>query len=351
MEEAKHNIGKFFKDFFKKKKKFLLIAIILCITIVLLAAMTYFITVDDGTYKEDDWSSTPYAAGEYMKGISVNSDGTIKNNTSAKELWDKMEEGKSSVGDYLKNPEELARLMKAEMVTQYPDLRPDPDQPIDWEEIIKDPDKMQGIIKFKRAKSNGETETMSYVDKETLYEWIELYTETGEEKYKNLALTHFTLDENDGSTGSDSANDWTSDEALKYNASDIKTDKSDAIVKAAKSTGSPGRGLCQKWVRLVYNKAGLGNRSLSTAYQAFKANCVSKRKDNIPIGAAVYGTGSGSSAGHVGIYIGNGQVMDNVGAIKTQSLESWIAWQERRKTCIPGVKSGWLGWGWQSRTS
>ena len=112
------------------------IVVIVCIILVLVSAFVYFITVDDGTYKEDDWSSAPYAASTYVNGATINSDGSISNSMTPQELWDKMLENGSSVDDYLDTPEELAKLMKAEMVTQYPDTRANPDEEIDWESVI-----------------------------------------------------------------------------------------------------------------------------------------------------------------------------------------------------------------------
>lgn len=343
MEEEKEK--KFIKNRVARKRKRRILIIVLAFLIIASAGY-YWLTIDDGTYDEDDWGNTPYANGEYVNGISVNSnDGTLSSNTSTQELWDKMLENKSRVDLYLDNPEELARLMKAEIVTQYPDTRQNPDEEINWKDIIENADRLQGIIKFKRADSNHNASTMTYADSDKFYDWIELYAQTGDETYKKQALSHFTLSQNSGADSTAKG-----DGNSSYTTKDMKTNCSDAIVKAAKETGSPGSGLCQKWVRLVYAKAGLGNASYATAYQAFKSNCVSTSKDNIPIGAAVYGTGSGSSAGHVGIYIGNGQVMDNIGTIRTQSLEDWIAWQEKNPTVIAGEKSGWLGWGWQSES-
>ena len=58
--------------------------------------------------------------------------------------------------------------------------------------------------------------------------------------------------------------------------------------------------------------------------------------------------------GHVGIYVGDidgdgkGDVMDNIGYIRTQSLEEWIQWQVNYGNTACGGKPGWLGWGWQS---
>ncbi len=71
-------------------------------------------------------------------------------------------------------------------------------------------------------------------------------------------------------------------------------------VRSALSTDSRGPGLCQSWVYHVYVNAGLPDVGFGTAYLAFKANCLSTDRNNIPIGAAVYATGSGS-AGHVGM--------------------------------------------------
>ena len=66
----------------------------------------------------------------------------------------------------------------------------------------------------------------------------------------------------------------------------------------------------------------------------------------IPIGASVYGTGSGSSGpyGHVGIYIGDGKVIDSqTGGIIVSTMEEWLSWQV---DTLDG-KQGWLGWGWE----
>ncbi len=346
MEEAKNAIEEKLKEIFKPKKKKMIIIIAIIIFIILLAGATYFITVDDGTYKEDDWSSIPYAAAEYTNSVAINNDGTLSSKYSAQDLWDKMIKNNSRVNLYLDSPEDLARLMNAEIITKYPDTRPSNElnQEIDWETIFeKGTDTFQGIVKLKRANAEGQTSQIAYADPEIFYEWIETYAETGDARAKQEALTHFTLSKND------SANSTIADET-DYTASDLKTNYSDRIVNFANPevTPSPGKDLCQKWVRQVYANAGLGNVSYATAYEAFKNNCVSTSKDNIPIGAAVYGTGSGSSAGHVGIYIGGGKVVDNVGNIKTSTLEEWIAWQEKNPTVIPGEEPGWLGWGWQA---
>lgn len=341
MEEAKVALKKMMKIALKAVRRLMMFFLLfIAPVLILLAAALYFITIDDGTYKEDDWSSTPYAAGEFANDVSVGTGGELNVGVSAIDLWDKIILSGGKVSDYLDTPEELARLMKAQIVTEYPDTRSNPDEEIDWNTIIENPDKLQGIVKFRRADPNGYLSTMKYVDSETFYNWIELYAQNGNETYKTNALTHFTLRQNINTNNRDTE--------ANYTTSDIEVDYSNAIVNAAHQVASPGAGLCQAWVREVYNQAGLGNVYYGTAYEAFQNSCVSTSRDNIPIGAAVYGTGSGTFAGHVGIYIGGGMVMDNVGYIKTSTLEEWISWQEQKPTVIAGVEPGWLGWGWQA---
>lgn len=534
----------------KTLKRVLPFVIIPIIFIIIVSAISYFLTVDDGIYKEGDMSSTPYAASTYINDVTVDKDGTIKSGKTAQELWDEMIKNGSRVDRYLSNPRELARLMKAEIVTQYPDTRKNPDEPIDWDEIIKNEDQLQGIVKLKRA-SNGQTAdtatTMTYVDPATFQGYIEEYNNSGSEEAKQNALKHFTLKKSSTSTlrgtggvgefekytdltedqlkalatvalqeqgagnlkgnaaelslmanlyereknngyssvydyvkrsgwfanassymdsfttsgngsiaehpdvlelariilvqgkrtlpgyvdehdslsdiadvtndgvsinksdpnqyeqyksiihqgGSVGGGQWTyychptpESDPFGYTSEerraqigefyydfdtweeknkptggnstaagqDVSTDISQAILDATKTTPCPGLYRCLQWVDDVYTNAGISVNRLNSAYDSYLANGISSDKSAIPIGAAVYGTGSGNTGpfGHVGIYIGNGQVIDNVGSIQTQSLDDWIAWQENKPrnsnnvlTDLNGVSQhGWLGWGW-----
>ena len=79
-------------------------------------------------------------------------DGSLEISQSAKELWENLAKEKSTVVNYLSGPEDLAKLMKAELVTQYPDTRKNPDEPIDWEELFdEDSKKSYGIVKLNRT--------------------------------------------------------------------------------------------------------------------------------------------------------------------------------------------------------
>lgn len=342
MQEGWNNMKKVLK---KTGKRLLFILLPLILIIVLLAGAVYVITIDDGTYKEGDWSSTNYGVSQFINGLTVNGDNKISNTTSAQELWDKMIESGCRVDRYLSTPEELVKLMMAEIVTKFPDIRDNPDTPIDWSQIdwtkvINNEAELQGIIKFKRSDENNKVSTMKYATEEEFYKYIEQYNSTGDENAKKAALTHFTLKKvTSSATASNGVNAIAAGEG-------VMTDVSQAIIDATNSVPWPGEGLCQAWVYRVYTKAGLSPGGYESAYIASKSNIISTDMTAIPIGAAVYGTGSGTSGhyGHVGIYIGGGKIVDslNSGIKVSNSFDEWLSWQ---KDVIDG-KQGWLGWGW-----
>lgn len=92
------------------------------------------------------------------------------------------------------------------------------------------------------------------------------------------------------------------------------------------------KGYCQGWVADVYAKAGVnGGRRVSanTAVLAGRKWGVSKDWNTIQLGATVYGyaykyANQYDSAGHVGIYIGDGLVAHNIGYLKIDDLQDWI---------------------------
>lgn len=327
--------------------------------LVILAALTYENTIQEGTEQEGSWKSTPYVANQFDANIEIAEDGTITTDITPQELWDEMIKHGNEIKSYLNNSKEFAKLLHAEQITNFPDTRSDPSEEINWNDIIKPKsNRIQGIIKFKRETGGADPIDLVYVDDGIFMDWLEEYNLTGDETLKQNLLTHFTIGSNIVQTQSSNNNQ---DISLNYQEGDVWTDISEAIVRSALSTDSRGPGLCQSWVYHVYVNAGLPDVGFGTAYLAFKANCLSTDRNNIPIGAAVYATGSGS-AGHVGIYVGDingdgqGDVMDNiesggVGIVRTISLSDWIAEAERQGNTNCGgdtVTPGFLGWGWQS---
>jgi len=101
------------------------------------------------------------------------------------------------------------------------------------------------------------------------------------------------------------------------------------------------KGYCLGWVNDVYEAAGANTERKDCAYCSGYYFGVSTNFDNIPIGAAVYGessTDAGKIYGHVGIYIGDGKVADNIGYVRITTLENWL--DEYPNGC----------WGWTSGT-
>ncbi len=88
---------------------------------------------------------------------------------------------------------------------------------------------------------------------------------------------------------------------------------------------SASSGYCQAWVADVYQAVTGSRGHAHCALCAAEQWAVSGDWSKIPVGATVYGYAS-NPYGHVGIYIGNGQVAHNLsGEIVIQSLESWVS--------------------------
>lgn len=109
---------------------------------------------------------------------------------------------------------------------------------------------------------------------------------------------------------------------------DTQTQK--RILEAASRTPSTGAGWCAAWVSTVYQNAGLGyiGGNANDQYRNYAHN--SDRSQLKPgMLVAVEHSSSGSSDGwtygHVGIYIGGGQVIHNIGSIQIDTLDDWIA--------------------------
>lgn len=104
---------------------------------------------------------------------------------------------------------------------------------------------------------------------------------------------------------------------------------------------------CAAWVSGVYAAAGLGypGGDAIDFWLQWK-NSGSTSIDNIPVGAVVVGSGSGSYMGnrygHVGVYIGDGKVADNVGYHRIISIEDWA------KSQVGYCRGyhGYIGWVW-----
>ena len=178
-ESMKKNMTKVLKKAGKAIARTVMpIVFIIFIPLILLSGLTYEQTRQDASPKQGDMSNVPYASTKYTAEVTIDEQGKIITSMTAQELWDEMIRNNSRVDEYLSGPEELLKLMSAEIVTNYPDTRrPNPDEAIDWDNLNKNINskETQGIIKFKRAKDDDTTVTMSYVDSKTFYDWRKRY--------------------------------------------------------------------------------------------------------------------------------------------------------------------------------
>lgn len=116
-----------------------------------------------------------------------------------------------------------------------------------------------------------------------------------------------------------------------------------AVVAACASTPSPGAGLCAAWVSSVFSNAGVCSVG-GNACDMYNSWCYSSNRSDLKPGMIVAvsshsHTVAGGIYGHVGVYIGGGTVMDNVGYIRSIDVGSWISYYGT--TVSP--RWGWLG--------
>ena len=122
----------------------------------------------------------------------------------------------------------------------------------------------------------------------------------------------------------------------------VTTGSQSRVVSACHSTGSPGVGLCAMWVSMVFSNAGYGyaGGNANDMYNWWTTS--SNRSDLKPGMIVAVSTHSHTSAGriygHIGIYIGDGIMMDNIGYIRTISVNEWVNYYSTTVT----PRWGWL---------
>lgn len=219
-------------------------------------------------------------------------------------------------------------------------------------------DELIVLLNSENEKDNPDYETVSYLTEEINSQSIELeklqniYDSETDYKYSFLSLDEvkYVLTNPPFSFDDKYINEIEQFVFFQQNANmnfdnitfdnETANEKQKKIVSVATSASEYGiyasEGKCQKWVADIYSKV-LGTRGhAESAISAGHSWSVSNDWSAIQIGATVYGTAS-NKYGHVGIYIGNGNVIHNLdGYVKTQSLESWV--KQYNGKC----------WGWEN---
>ena len=117
------------------------------------------------------------------------------------------------------------------------------------------------------------------------------------------------------------------------------------VVSCCYAVPSPGPGLCAMWVSRVFSAAGFSYLG-GNANDMYNRWCTSSDKSQLKVGMIVavstYSKNTmGRIYGHVGIYVGNNTVMENIGGIASTNLDQWISYYG--DTVSP--RWGWAG-GW-----
>lgn len=225
---VKKKIKNVLKSVFKAKK--LLIVIIIVLVLIFISAMDYFKVINDGeewqtndndekrgsTRYESNVSPTVYNDGS-GGGLKVDKNALIKDalidrkfsedkisGMTDEEIIDVLKINKKLkkkqkvtslnelteaeilwcmddvYSDYLKKPEELEKLLNAEIITQYPKMG-------DGATDANGKKKLDGIIQFERYKQDGKSKTLKFIKAETFNDYVS--------KGNEDVLNYFTLDE------------------------------------------------------------------------------------------------------------------------------------------------------------
>lgn len=115
------------------------------------------------------------------------------------------------------------------------------------------------------------------------------------------------------------------------------------VLASAYNTPSPGAGYCAAWITNVFRNAGVGTW-YGNANNMYSSWCGSSDRSQLQAGMIIAcsthpNTVAGRIYGHIGIYMGGGIVRDNIGYIRTISVDEWISYYS---ATVP-VRWGWFG--------
>lgn len=116
------------------------------------------------------------------------------------------------------------------------------------------------------------------------------------------------------------------------------------LVACAHGTPSPGEGLCAAWVEQVFSRLGLGV-VLGDARQLYEGYCHYTDTSDLLVGMVVAVpahpfSAQGQAHGHVGLYVGDGLVMDAVAQeVRKLPLQLWLS----AYGLMAEPRWGWLG--------
>ena len=304
-----------------------LIVIILIIVFVLciLGAAFHFFIEENGVEK-DKKKNGPNAARNLINSSIISDTGNIELGETIQDTWNKLKKEGNEITNQLSSAEELAKLITAASALDYPDTRQNPDAPINWNDIDINSKDVQGIVKFKRALSDGNTITMKYVSPSKFGELVTKYRKSGKVKDRDEALKYFTV-ERTAVSGSNGSGHGTIRELLTYACSWVGKVPYKSIISGHADNTERFQRLqegiasdCSHFVHWCFEHIGLMDEdgfvhSLDWGSGGENGGC----PGTVPIGTDLsqaspgdviwWHFGSGAN-NHVAIYLGNNKVVE-----------------------------------------
>lgn len=214
--------GSLIKRLIATRFKIVLVAIIIVVmVIVLLAGSLYYIKDKLSKPDDNDPKNAVSAVKKFMSDTEIDENGNIVLGKSAQEFWDEMVKNNNNILRYLSSPKDVAKLMNAQMATEYLYTGEPSDKNKSEEKYKEESEKkykdavkklgkgvdvnskeVQGIVRLKRSLSNGKTIYMQYVSPKELQDKINKYKKSGSKADRDEALRYFTLEKTITTTSS-----------------------------------------------------------------------------------------------------------------------------------------------------
>ena len=183
------------KEFNTWSHMIIIAIIVFSVSAILFSVIAWYLKLLDTKENPEDPKNAPAAVRNYMNDTTIDENGKITAGKSIQELWDEMVQTGNRATAYLNSAEELGRLIYAARALEYPDTRRENvDDPIKWNELDINSKEIQGIVKFKRALADGKNISMTYVSPTEFQELVSKYEISGDEKDRQEALKHFTIE-------------------------------------------------------------------------------------------------------------------------------------------------------------
>ena len=182
------------KEFNTKLQMIIIAIIVFCVSVILFSIISWYLKLLDTRENDKDPKNAPAAVRKFLNDTSIDENGNITSGKSIQEFWNELVQSGNRVTAYLNSAEELGKLIYAARALDYPDTRKNVDDPIQWNKLNINSTEIQGIVKFKRALADGENISMTYVSPTKFQELISKYQSSGDEKDKQEALKHFTME-------------------------------------------------------------------------------------------------------------------------------------------------------------